>query len=96
MFEISTLRKGVWSMIFSGLTDLHIVLHESNIDQEYYCTNILETNVFKILKKKNAFRGSVDLLEGRSSSSHCSQNAETALRKQMSLLDEWFKINQQS
>ena len=52
MFEISTLRKGVWSMIFSGLTDLHIVLHKSNIDQEYYCTNILETNVFKILKKK--------------------------------------------
>ena len=47
----------VWGgMSFSGLTDLHIVPQGTNIDQEYYCTNILEGNMFKRMKK-NAVRG---------------------------------------
>ena len=44
----------VWGMIFFGLKDLHKVLHKSNIEQVYYCTNILETNVFQILWKNTS------------------------------------------
>ena len=45
----------VWgAMSFSGLSDLHIVPQGTTIDQNYYCREILEGNLFKRMKKNHA------------------------------------------
>ena len=48
----------VWgAMSFSGLTDLHIIPQGQTVDQEYYCNEILEGNLFPRMRK-SAARGS--------------------------------------
>ena len=43
----------VWgAMSFSGLTELHVVPQGQSVNQEYYCTEILEGNLFPRMQKK--------------------------------------------
>ena len=49
------------AMSFSGLTDLYIVPQGVKIHQEYYCTNILEANVFERIKKTNVMGSKFDV-----------------------------------
>ena len=57
MYQFKSSAQNLWwrgPCSFSGLTvvtDLHIVPQGVNIDQEYYCTNILEANLFERKKK---------------------------------------------
>ena len=44
-------------MSFTGLTELHIVPQKQFVDQEYYCNEIIEDNLFP-RKRKNAAGGS--------------------------------------
>ena len=44
----------VWgAMSFSGLSELHIVPQGQTINQDYYCTKILEDNLFKRIEKND-------------------------------------------
>ena len=83
----------VWGgMSFSGLTDLHIVPQGQSVDQEYYCTQILQENFFKRMKKnaRNGSKFQVKLVPDMSRLIFMQDGARahTALRTQRLLQDK--------
>ena len=83
----------VWgAMSYSGLTELHIVPQNQSVNQEYYCTKILEGNLFPRMRK-NLTRGSkfdVKLVPDMSQMifQQDGARAHTALRTQQLLQDK--------